>query len=214
MNIKKLIEDFDTVVDETCNNLKDKVLADFKIPDNQITFKLSDDLQHKKCLLDKIENELGIYYFEINLKDFYKDIVEIKGLNRQCIKTRETLLGELNKIWTDKTVRNETKYPKIIIKRFNKHYRLKPYVNKFESDEWIPLYVGISKNLNARLNEHLHCESVSTFSMKLSHLDKYDFPIRISTSLLPGMDLFRRYMLVKEVEGIIRNECFPIIGKQ
>lgn len=48
MNILKLIEDFDTVVDETCNNLKDKILADFKIPNNQIEFKLSDDLQFKK----------------------------------------------------------------------------------------------------------------------------------------------------------------------
>ncbi|PGW00730.1 hypothetical protein [Bacillus cereus] len=214
MNIIKLIEDFDTVVDETCNNLKDKILADFKIPGNQIEFKLSDDLQYKKNLLNKIGDGVGIYYFEINLKDFYKNIIDTKDLNRTRRKTREILLGELNKIWTDKTVRKETKYPKIIIKRFNKHYRLKPYINKFESNEWIPLYIGISKNVNARLNEHLHCESDNTFSMKLSHLSKYDFPIRISTSFLPEMDLSRRYMLVKEVEGIIRNECFPIIGKQ
>lgn len=125
--------------------------------------------------MNKIGDGVGIYYFEIDLKDFYKNIIDTKGLNSTRRKTREILLGELNKIWTDKTVRKETKYPKIIIKRFNKHYRLKPYVNKFESDEWIPLYIGISKNVNARLNEHLHCESDSTFSMKLSHLKNMIF---------------------------------------
>ncbi|HFK1765755.1 TPA: hypothetical protein ACGXQA_004326 [Bacillus mobilis] len=214
MNIEKLLVDFDTEVNKICNILKKQVLANFKNPDNQITFKLSDNLQCKKNLLDKFSDEVGLYYFEINLKDFFNDLITKRDLNRKSMKTREIFLEELNSFWNDKTVRNETNYPKIVKSRFYKHYQLRPYVNNFESAEWIPFYIGINKKINKRLNEHLHCELDSTFSMKLSQLYKYDFPIRISTSFLPEMGLSRRYILVKEVEGIIRNECFPIIGKQ
>lgn len=107
MNIEQLLEDFDTEINKISNILKKQVLADFENPDNQITFKLSDDLQCKKILLDKFSKGVGLYYFEINLKDFYNDIIITKKLDKKTIETREFFLGELNNIWTDKTVRNE-----------------------------------------------------------------------------------------------------------
>ncbi len=220
-NFNKLLEEFDSVLNSISTELSEKVISEFKKSNNQIRFCLDDGLDEIKNKINKVPSGSGLYLFEINLQSFYKDKVDLynnqsnsgKSSNKQ---KRKYFYDCINQLWNEVDERDGSSYPKIIKKRFLHHFCLRPLRNNFESEEWIPLYLGINKNINGRVFQHVKCES-STFSMKLSHLYDTEFseyPIRVSTFVIPDIESKRRYMLVKEIESIVREKLHPLVGKQ
>ena len=88
--------------------------------------------------------------------------------------------------------------------RISRHSNLK---------EWIPLYIGKSKKIGGRVNEHLHKEmGTRTFAMKLKARDNInDEVFRLSIIKFP----LENYDWVAPVfERTLRDRINPIIGRQ
>lgn len=220
-SINKLLSKFDLILEDISKELSVKVTDDFERTANQITFRLDDGMEKIQKETNKLPSNPGLYLFEVNLQSFYNGQINSIG---DCshpekstnYKKRKHFFECLNMLWTEPEERIYSSYPKIIKKRLLHHFCLRPYKNNFEDKEWIPLYLGINKNIQERVLQHIKCDS-STFSMKLSHLSETvfnEYPIRVSTSVIPGIELNRRYMLVKEIENILRERLHPIVGKQ
>lgn len=220
-HINKLLFEFDNVLENISNEFSTKVTGDFERSKNQIIFRLSDGIEKIQEETNRLSSKSGLYLFEINFQSFYNEQINsiddwsdpIKSINNN---KREYFFECLNRLWTEPEERTYSSYPKIIKKRFLHHFSLRPYKNNFEDKEWIPLYLGINQNIQKRVYQHIKCDS-STFSMKLSHLSETvfsDYPIRVSASVIPGIELNRRYILVKEIENILREKLHPLVGKQ
>ncbi|WP_157970322.1 hypothetical protein [Albibacterium indicum] len=82
-----------------------------------------------------------------------------------------------------------------------------------ELKEWIPLYIGKSRNIASRIHGHIFRElDKTTFAMKLkSRENLYGQRFRISYIKL---DVNNYDMLVPYVERRLRNKINPIVGKQ
>jgi hypothetical protein len=79
--------------------------------------------------------------------------------------------------------------------------------------EWIPLYLGKSKDVGGRITEHIHQpEGKTTFSMKLNaRQNLINQKFRVSWISLP----VKNYnMIVPAIESALRNIKNPIVGKQ
>jgi hypothetical protein len=103
-----------------------------------------------------------------------------------------------NEIYKGKFVSNPKK------NRINKHIELK---------EWVPLYIGKSKNIKKRIQEHIYLPlEKPTFALKLNsreHLRQSTF--RISTINIP----VKNYNWIMPVsESSLRDKLNPIIGRQ
>lgn len=218
---QKSLEEFDVVLDSISTELSEKAISEFKKSNNQIEFCLDDGLNEIQNKINKVPNGSGLYLFEVNLQSFYKDEISHyddwshngKSINQN---KRDHFFECINRLWNETDERDGSSYPKIIIKRFLHHFCLRPLKNNFENEEWIPFYLGINKNIQGRVYQHIKCDS-STFSMKLSHLSETVFigyPIRLSTFVIPYIESKRRYMLVKEIESIVRERLHPLVGKQ
>lgn len=88
--------------------------------------------------------------------------------------------------------------------------------NKF-SDDWIPLYVGKSMNVQNRFYEHIEGNSPMTYGMKLSHREKliqHDIKFRVSYAPLEELSDDVMYKLVEVIEKKVRIQYNPIMGKQ
>lgn len=213
--------EFDNVLENISNELSSKVTSEFERSKNQITFLLNDGIDKIHEKTNRLPSKSGLYLFEVNLQSFYNEQIDfiddwshpLKSINSS---KREYFFECINRLWNEPEERVGSSYPKIIKKRFLHHFCLRPYKNNFEDKEWTPLYLGINQNIQGRVFQHIKCDS-STFSMKLYHLSETIFskyPIRVSTSVIPGIELNRRYMLVKEIEYILRDRLHPLIGKQ
>lgn len=220
-NINKLLFEFDNVLENIGNELSTKVISDFERTKNQITFRLDDGIEKIQKETNKLPSKPGLYLFEVKLHPFYNEQINtiddwsdpVQSVNSS---KREYFFECINRLWTESEERANSSYPKVIKKRFLRHFCLRPYINNFEDKGWIPLYLGINQNIQGRVFQHIKCDS-STFSMKLSHLSETvfsEYPIRVSTSVIPGIELNRRYMLVKEIENILRGKLHPLVGKQ
>jgi hypothetical protein len=98
------------------------------------------------------------------------------------------------------------------------HYCARPKRITFNSD-WVPFYLGVSQNIHTRVYEHLEHHDEKYSSLKLSHLIDAnscfcDFPIRLSIAEINDITIGRRYIIVREAEGILREQLHPIIGRQ
>lgn len=220
-NFEKLLEEFDDVLDSISTELSEKVISEFKKSNNQITFCLDDGLDEIHSKINRIPTGYGLYLFEVNFQSFFKDKMALYSNQNNSKKNsntqkRDYFFESLKKLWSESIEREGSSYPKVIKKRFLHHFCLRPIRINFESEEWIPFYLGINKNINGRVFQHIKCDS-STFSMKLSHLSESVFskcPIRVSTYVIPDIESKRRYLLVKEIEGIVRQRLHPLVGKQ
>lgn len=95
-----------------------------------------------------------------------------------------------------------------------KKKRLKIHLDKGELDEWMPLYIGKSKNINRRLWEHVNLPlNKSTFALKLK-----ERPTMITRSWrfsTINLQNIRNYdILAPKIEQIMRKKFHPIVGKQ
>lgn len=220
-DINKSLTDFDEITESVLSILLPKVLNDFNNSNEQVSINFDESLAVVQEKVNQLPTTAGLYFFEINLQSFYKDHIDsyIKTKPYTSITNsdkRNYFYTILNILWMSNTERMNSKYPKLIKKRFEYHFKLRPYKNNFENNDWIPLYLGISQNIQERILEHINCDT-DTFSMKLSHLSKTAFkeiPMRISISEIPNITLNRRYMIVKEIESILREELHPLVGRQ
>lgn len=92
-----------------------------------------------------------------------------------------------------------------------KKNRIKSQNDKFE--EWIPLYIGKSKNISGRVWEHIHKRlDQNTFALKLKareHARKETF--RLSVIQIPTENY---NMIMPVIESTLRKKLNPIIGRQ
>jgi hypothetical protein len=80
-------------------------------------------------------------------------------------------------------------------------------------NEWIPFYIGKSRFVGKRVNEHiLQPSEKSTFSMKLKSTNTLHGN-RFRVSWLP-VNVKNYDMIVPNLERLMRNRFNPIVGKQ
>jgi len=82
-----------------------------------------------------------------------------------------------------------------------------------EYKKWMPIYIGKSKWVGKRINEHLHQKTqANTFGMKLmGRTNLYGRKFKVSWIPL-GVTHYN--LIAPTVEGYLRNRFNPIIGKQ
>lgn len=80
-------------------------------------------------------------------------------------------------------------------------------------NEWVPLYIGKSKNVGGRIYEHLHqVRDKTTFSMKLkARLNMHGLWLRVSWI---SLDVKNYDMIAPAIERMLRDKFNPITGKQ
>lgn len=80
-------------------------------------------------------------------------------------------------------------------------------------NEWIPIYIGKSRNVSKRVHEHIYKElHKTTFALKLSartNLKNHTFRLKAIKVNVHNYD-----SIVPKIEWQLRNRINPIIGKQ
>jgi hypothetical protein len=151
--------------------------------------------------------EVGVYLFEANFSVYYENwFKEVSDLEPYLLK--EKWFEEFIRLWS-----GVDKSPAFYKSRAQYHY-LSDQHNKFR-DNWVPLYVGKSKNVQGRVFEHIEGVSLMTYGMKLSHREtlKKDIQFRVSYSPLNELEDDVLFELVKVIENKVRADLNPIIGK-
>lgn len=122
---------------------------------------------------------------------------------------REKWFDELKRIW--KGVESSPQF----YKSRAKHHFDNDNENKYQ-DGWVPLYVGKSRNVQARVWEHIEGMSSKTYGMKLMWRDTFiqDIDFRVSYSPLYELEDEVMYELVKIIENKVREKYQPIVGKK
>jgi hypothetical protein len=152
------------------------------------SFKLTKSLNPKIFDTSELECE-GIYLFEIYTGKKKAEIEEWK-IN-------------FTKDWDVKRLKN-MHVPTSKIKRLKEHQELK---------EWMPLYMGKSAKISARLKEHLTLtKKKTTFALKLLiRKEIHNQKFRLSYIRL---DVDNYSTIAPLMESILRKKINPIVGKQ
>ncbi|SDY07198.1 hypothetical protein SAMN05444411_1195 [Lutibacter oricola] len=92
--------------------------------------------------------------------------------------------------------------------------RKKSIENLKINDDWIPIYIGKSKNVGKRITQHLFLENQkNTYALKLESKGFLDNDnLRVKTINLDYIDNYDQ--LVPVIENELRIRFNPIIGKQ
>jgi hypothetical protein len=80
-------------------------------------------------------------------------------------------------------------------------------------NEWIPLYIGKSRDIGGRITEHIHqVKDRRTFSMKLkARTNLHGNVLRVSWTPL---DVVNYDMIAPAIESMLRDRINPILGRQ
>lgn len=99
------------------------------------------------------------------------------------------------------------------LKKFTPNFKLKRIAQHHHLREWMPLYLGKSKNVGKRVLEHINLElNKPTFALKLKARPTMEKRIfRLHTMKLPVQNYD---LLVPTLESALRDEFHPLIGKQ
>ncbi|MBU2019669.1 MAG: hypothetical protein KJ941_08485 [Bacteroidetes bacterium] len=128
-------------------------------------------------------------------------LIEIK--NNKKFESYENWIENFKQEWEDERyLRKFT--PNLKKMRINAHSEL---------IEWMPLYIGKSKNIGSRIHGHIYKElHKTTFALKLmarENLHKETFRISICKVAVRNYDA-----IVPRIEWQLRNKINPLIGKQ
>lgn len=228
MDIESLLKRFDKVISDTSWELADYAEIEFAKTSNQITFTLSDGLGSIRKEITRTlggNGEPGLYYFEVRFRNFFTEAMKmydgrISDERTEFSKKRKYFCEQvLPNLWNEIEGRTSHAHPKLIKKRLMHHYCARPKRNAFESDDWVPFYLGVSQNIHRRLFEHLEHYDENYSSMKLFHFIYADsafreLPIRLSTAEINNASIGQRYAVIRETESILRERFHPIVGKQ
>lgn len=153
-------------------------------------FNLNEEVKEIFTLFDELRYS-GVYLIEI------KNNSEFSAFNDWIEFFLPIWLGE-NEIYKRKFTPNLKK------KRIKAHNNL---------GEWIPLYIGKSKNIRDRISGHIFSElDKTTFALKLlSRKNLYNNIFRLSTIRVQ----VKNYDIIMPIiESELRNKINPIIGRQ
>lgn len=161
-------------------------IADTLIFEEYFRFKMQEDLPD---LSIGTLNFPGVYFFEIQ--------------NNHGCENISNFLSEFKDKWEFP----EYKYcfvPNTIAKRLICHTA---------PMDWVPLYIGISKNITSRLQSHLYMPmTATTFAMKLlARKNLVGYNIRISAI---EINVTNYDLILPKIESFLRNKFNPIIGRQ
>ena len=145
--------------------------------------------------LDKFQENLldgkkvsGIYLFEILKKDDSQDFT--------------AWMDEFRQKWESNLVKNRPIIRKISVKKLSNH-----------TDKWIPFYIGKSKNIKYRVNQHITLKpDGSTYALKLKAMGNLlGEKFRLSYLII---DTKHYDIVMPKIEKELRDFYTPIIGKQ
>jgi hypothetical protein len=129
----------------------------------------------------------GIYFFEILKKDDSLDF--------------SAWMNSFRKKWTLNPVKNRPVVREISVNKLSKH-----------TGNWIPFYIGKSKDIKHRVNQHISLGETTTYALKLKAMKNLDDKtFRLSYIII---DTEHYDMVMPKIEQVLREKYNPIIGKQ
>lgn len=143
-------------------------------------------------ILQGLQNLKGLYLFQIKLPSGFQRVEFFKNF---WDKTREA--------------EGANNYPRVNGQRIQQGF-------SNNVDEWIPLYLGKSKELPARIKQHITLEKTSaTYALKLKSQEGLftDWHFKFSTISFNALDE-RFYFLCEILEEELRKVVCPIVGAQ
>lgn len=191
------------MVSERCSELFNQAFSELdslvdsaKFDQNYtIEFDLSDDCDEAFINLPRTP---GIYYYSMKLPDSHKAW--------GCVKED---IGKFSEFWTGRD--NVVWTPGIKAKRCNYHRAIQQD-NVLFHEGWIPMYLGKSQNLYARIKQHYDQPSErASFGMKLKSR-KTIFGIKIRVQVMTLSSKHSKTIL-PYVEYRLRDKLQPIIGQ-
>jgi len=178
--------------------------------------------------IEKIDNELDLLFDtlkkETSLIDFeticdftidnasrvipWNDIV-FQGV--YLIEIKNNRLFDNFDLWVEdfKSKWEDEKY----IKKFTPNIKKKRVKAHTELNDWIPLYIGKSKNIGSRIHGHIYKElHKTTFALKLQARENLKNEVfRFKTIRI---DVRNYDAIVPRIEWQLRDKINPLIGKQ
>ena len=99
------------------------------------------------------------------------------------------------------------------LKKFTPNFKKKRIAQHRHLNEWMPLYLGKSKNVGKRVLEHINLElDKTTFALKLRARPGMSRRIfRLHTLRLPVQNY---NLIVPSLESALRDRFHPLVGKQ
>lgn len=190
MSYNLIIEEFDSNITGYVDQLKEKIKDITFDSSLSIPFIISDQLDSKILFNEKKQ---GVYLFELNLESG-----SLTGMKKS------TQIKNFAEDWTKK--KNNSFFSSSIIKKRLLH-------RKDYNEQWLPLYIGKSKDLHKRIREHIELSPLkNTYAMKLKHrANLHGLEFRVSTIEL---DVKNYDFIVPYVERTLREEYHPLIGRQ
>ena len=187
-------------------NLSNKKLKQLASIDKELTKQLNlakslfdESLLQKIChfkINDRVED---IPWEKLSYPGIY--LIEVK--NDKSFSSFKDWVTKFQKEW-ENDLYQEKFTPNLKKKRIDKHNILK---------DWIPLYLGKSKNIYKRVHGHIHLNLENkTYALKLlsrKHLENHVFRLSAMEIKVVNYDT-----IVPEVERKLRDIINPIIGKQ
>ena len=158
-----------------------------------VTLELSKDND-----LSVISDKSGLYCFWIKLTEWHQNSFdEWEDLVKQFADEWERPVGEIQ--YSPKSNKG------------NRIKRLKDY----EDDEWIPLYIGKSENVQKRVRQHIElAPEKKTYALKLKARSKQLEGAEIEVTSLELDTCKENYFVVGLIEQLVRARMCSIIGKQ
>lgn len=144
----------------------------------------------KDYSIDSLEipkDTMGIYFFEIKKNDKSQNFNE--------------WIDQFKEKWNIDYVTNRPIIRKKSLNNLSEH-----------SDEWIPFYIGKSKNIQYRVKQHITLGNTSTSALKLitmGNLNDETFRLSFLKIQTDHYDL-----VMPKIEEELRKKLNPIIGKQ
>lgn len=154
----------------------------------------------KSINLNKYNKISGIYYFQVKFEDDFEKYNNKKSL--------------IDKVATEWEYGNSGNYPKI-----NKERMSTRDINSYKNRKWIPFYLGKSKELDKRLEEHLTGaeKGESTYKLNLQNNTNELFKnakYRVKIIEIEELKEDKYYWVLTRIESELREKLNPICGKQ
>lgn len=178
----------------------DKQLIDSK----QRIINIVDTLEFVEISIFKLDDtikDLPLQFDELQYSGVY--LLEIKNNNE--FKTFPNWVESFLQLWLGENNIYEKKFtPNLKKKRINAHEVL---------NDWIPLYIGKSKNIKKRVLEHIYKDlDKTTFALKLASRENlFENVFKLSAIKI---DVKNYDIIVPIIESELRNKINPIIGRQ
>jgi hypothetical protein len=148
------------------------------------TFELS---ENPPSIPEQVSKKKGIYFFQLKNEDLQQSVIDWAA-------SFKTIWESGNVVWV----------PGIKKTRLHAHKTF---------GEWVPLYIGKSKNVGGRIYEHINqVRDKTTFSMKLKARANMHGSF-LKVSWVP-LDVVNYDLIAPALEFMLRNQYNPIVGKQ